>query len=414
MQTPYSRPTDDDLLERTIKDRVATATPPKAVAIFGPRRIGKTTLLEQITQGQQTSWYVGEFPGTAEALSFRMPGDVVNLLTAAPNLVIDEAHKIADIGTIIKMLVDTNERLDKPCRIFLTSSSAIHQQTVKETAVGRIASRQMWPFSLYEMAAKFSWGFVNSFVERFLIYGLMPISALKPHETRDFLDDYCAGHLLKDFYDLYPEKNPRLVSKILVRLAHYIGSEISYESLAWEIGTSRNTLEDYISKLEECSIIRICPSYSRNLANELKKGKKIYIFDNGVRNALIHDFSPMSSRADAGALWENFFFMERIKLHDTIRDFKSMYFWRTTGPYPKEIDFLEVLDGSIEAFECKLSPKIQTSRHDMFFKEKYPGSKITVVRPADCMRIFKEAYRTSNNVDESLNTYLQALKSAAK
>ena len=108
MQTPYSRPTEDDLLDRTIKKRVATATPPKAVAIFGPRRIGKTTLLEQITQGQQTSWYVGEFPGTAEALSFRTPGDVVNLLTAAPNLVIDEAHKIADIGIIVKMLVETN------------------------------------------------------------------------------------------------------------------------------------------------------------------------------------------------------------------------------------------------------------------------------------------------------------------
>lgn len=193
---------------------VSEATPPKAVAIFGPRRIGKTTLLEQITQGQQTSWYVGEYPGTIEALSFRTQGDVVNALTAAPYLVIDEAHKIPDIGTIVKILVDTNERLANPCRIFLTSSSAIHLQAVKETAVGRVASRQMWPFSLYEMAGKFGWGMVNSFVERFLIYGLMPVSALKPQEARDFLEDYCSGHLLKDFYDLYPEKNPRLVSKI--------------------------------------------------------------------------------------------------------------------------------------------------------------------------------------------------------
>ena len=280
--------------------------------------------------------------------------------------------------------------------------------------MGRVTSRQMWPFSLYEMALKFGWGFINSFVERFLIYGLMPVPALDPGQARDFLDDYCNGHLLKDFYDLYPEKNPRLVSKILIRLAHYIGSEISYDGLAREIGVSRNTLEDYVLKLEECSIIRICPSFSKNLANELKKGKKIYLFDNGVRNALIHDFSPMSSRSDAGALWENFFFMERIKLHDTIRDFKSMYFWRTTGASPKEIDFLEVLDGSIEAFECKLSAKIRTSRHESFFKEKYPDSKISVVRPADCMRVFKEAYSTSKQGDSELNAYLQALQIGRK
>lgn len=261
------------------------------------------------------------------------------------------------------------------------------------------------------MAGKFGWGFFNSFVERFLIYGLMPVPALKPQEARDFLDDYCSGHLLKDFYDLYPEKNPRLVAKILVRLAHCMGSEISYENLAKEIGVSRNTLEDYVLKLEECSIIRICPSFSRNLANELKKGKKIYLFDNGVRNALIHDFSPLASRADAGTLWENFFFMERIKLHDTIRDFKSMYFWRTTGPSQKEIDFLEVLDGAVEAFECKLSPKVQNSRHASFFLEKYPGSTLTVVRPSDCMRIFKEEYGRSKETDEGLDAYLQALQS---
>ena len=404
--------TNDELIPRAVQAMVEAATPPKAIAIFGPRRIGKTTLLEQITQRQQTSWYIGEYPGTVEALTFRTPGDAVNALSAAPNLVIDEAHKIPDIGTIIKVLADANERLSVPCRIFLTSSSAIHLQAVQETALGRVASRQMWPFSLYEMAGKFGWGFVNSFIERFLIYGLMPDSVLKPQQARDFLDDYCSGHLLRDFYDLHPEKTPRLASKILVRLAYYIGSEISYESLAKEIGVSRNTLEDYILKLQECSIIRICSSFSRNLANELKKGKKIYFFDNGVRNALLHDFSPMSSRADAGALWENFFFMERIKLHDTVRDFKSMYFWRTTGAYPKEIDFLEVLDGSIEAFECKLSTKVQASRHESFFKQNYPGSTVSVVRPSDCMRIFKEAYSTSNNGHEGLDAYMQALQSA--
>lgn len=400
----------DALLRRAIESHVSAATPPKAVAIFGPRRIGKTTLLEQITRGQPTSWYIGDLPASHDALKFRSQGDVLNALLAAPNLVIDEAHKIDDIGTVIKVLVDANERLDQPCRIFLTSSSAIHLQSVKETAIGRVLLRHMWPFSLVEMAEKFSWGPVNSFIERFIVYGLMPVCALGPTQARDFLDDYCAGHLLRDFYELYPEKNPKLVAKILVRLAYMIGSEVSYDSLARDIGVSRNTLEDYIVKLEACSIIRICPSFSRNLANELKKGKKIYIFDNGVRNALVHDFSPLSARADAGALWENFFFMERVKLHDTIRDFKSMYFWRTTGASPKEIDFLEVCDGAIEAFECKLSAKVHASRHASFFRQKYPESTVTVARPADCMALFKDAYRGKSEPDATLAAYLAALQ----
>ncbi len=242
----------------------------------------------------------------------------------------------------------------------------------------------------------------------------MPVAALNPEQAREFLDDYCNGYLLRDFIDLYSEKSPRLVSKILVRLAYCAGSEVTYDGLARDIGASRNTIEDYVLKLEECSIIRICPSFSRNLANELKKGRKIYFFDNGVRNALIRNFSPMASCANAGALWENFFFMERVKLHDTLLDFKSMYFWRTTGPSPKEMDFLEVLDGRIEAFECKLSSKVQASRHASFFQKKYPESTVTVVSPQDCMRFFRDAYVRGRGDDASLEAYRLALESAAR
>lgn len=102
----------------------------------------------------------------------------------------------------------------------------------------------------------------------------MPVAALNPEQAREFLDDYCNGYLLRDFIDLYSEKSPRLVSKILVRLAYCAGSEVTYDGLARDIGASRNTIEDYVLKLEECSIIRICPSFSRNLANELKKGSQ--------------------------------------------------------------------------------------------------------------------------------------------
>lgn len=151
------------------------------------------------------------------------------------------------------------------------------------------------------------------------------------------------------------------------------------------------TLEDYIERLQRSSLICVCPFFSRNQANELKKGKKIYFFDNGVRNAIIGNFSPLSNRTDAGALWENFFFTERVKLHDTLRDFKQMYFWRTSSSTPRGIDFTEVVDDRIEAFECKLSLAGKPSKHVQAFLKTYPQASFRIVLPKDCFAIFGQS-----------------------
>lgn len=380
------------LLTRTIRAEIENDVTPRAVLLFGPRRIGKTTLIRQIVGNSGCRWINGDMDGAEQALTFRNAGDVRNALTQAPFLVIDEAHKLSDIGTIVKILVDENERLETPCRIFLTSSSAFYLATVKESALGRVVSRQMWPFSLHELAQKLTWGTVNSFMDTFLVNGMMPMVCLYPESAAEYLEDYCAGYLLRDFYETQQIKHTGVVRRLLEKLARNLGSEISYDRLGQELSLSRNTVEDYIERLQACSLIRVCPSYSRNLDNEMKKGKKIYFFDNGVRNALIGDFSPMAQRSDAGALWENFFFMERQKLHDTFRDGTKTYFWRTTGASPKEIDFLEVRDGNIEAFECKYSAKVRTTRHADFFRKTYPNSRLSVVHPDDCMRVFRDAY----------------------
>ena len=307
------------LLTRTIQCEIEQESPVRAVLIFGPRRIGKTTLLRQIIGQNGCRWFNGDIEGSAADLRFQSQGDVFNVLSQAPNIVIDKAHKIADIGTIVKVLVDANETLQNPCRIYLTSSSSFYLSTLKESALGRVVSRKMWPFSLYELAQRISWGTVNTYLERFLVYGLMPMACLEPEKARSYLEDYCEGYLLRDFYEQESVKHPQIVRKILVRLAHYVGSEISYDRLAQEVGISRNTVEDYVERMQARSIIQICQSFSRNLANEMKKGKKIYFFDNGVRNALIGNFQSLAGRSDAGALWENFFFMERRKLIDTLR-----------------------------------------------------------------------------------------------
>lgn len=412
MQALNAKPIDpNNLVPRAIRRKVE-AVPPKAVVVCGPRCVGKTSLIEQITQGWLVSWYAGGRLETNDALCFHTQDDAVNVLTAAPILVIDDAHKIPDIGTIVKILVDVNEQLQKPCQIFLTSSSPIHLLPGPESAVGRTAAWRLWPFSLHEMADKLGWESAAASLDRFLVDGLMPAAALNACEAHDFLDDYCSGRLLQDFYDLYPEQSPELAVKILTALARRIGAEISYDALARDIGASRDTVEDCIFKLEACSILRTCPAFSSNPACELKRGRKIYIFDNGVLNALIHDFSPFASRADAGVLWENFFFMERVKLHDTVRDFKRMFFWKATGVHRKEPVFLEAHNGRIETFECPVSDCVSSSR--AFFKKKHPESAFTVVRPVDCVRIFKDAYCEPASVDQSLADYRKALEGGSK
>lgn len=170
-------------------------------------------------------------------------------------------------------------------------------------------------------------------------------------------------------------------------LCYRIGSEINFDSLSRDLGLNKETVQRYITLLELCSIIKVVPSFSRNLDNELKKGKKIYFTDLGIRNALISDFSPLSTRSDAEAIWENFFFMERVKMHDTLRDRKRMFFWRTKANTPNELDFIEVRDRTMEAFECKLSPKAQAKPGEAFHRA-YPDCMIHVVTPENCLQYF--------------------------
>lgn len=377
-------------IERQMASEAAKDTPPLAVAIFGPRRIGKTTMLERLAGPRQARWYTGDTVKAAKELDFQDQGDIKTALLQYGTVVIDEAHKIPNIGNIVKMLVDVNERLQTPAEIYLTSSSPLYLASIKESALGRVVSRQMWPLSLSELAQHTSWGNVMNNLSQYLVYGMMPNVFLEGDSAhaRQFLTDYCEGLLLKDVLDLGQVRKVEKFRTLVQILAYSVGSEVNFDNLGKECGLSKNTVEEYIGQLERASIIRVCSSYSRNLANELKKGKKIYFFDNGIRNALIHDFSALGVRADAGALWENFFFMERVKLHDTRRDFTQIYFWRTTGPNTCEIDFIEVLDQQICAFECKLSDKVKKSKGAKQFLANYPGSTVQIVHPDDCLRIF--------------------------
>lgn len=390
-------------IQRELQPQITRETPPKAVVIFGARQIGKTTLLTEVSQYEKSvRWFNGDLITDHRQLQFSSSTDVELTLRQADTIIIDEAQRFPNIGLILKQLVDVNVRLNLGKKIFATGSSSLElAKGVKESAVGRLVHRQMWPLSISEIAAAKGWGEISQNIERLMIYGTYPAVFTDPDHAESTLRNYCDGVLYKDLFALAGIRQNEKFMHLVKLLAYNVGSEVNYDNLARDTGLSRTTVADYLQLLEQCFIIKICPSFSRNLSNELKKGKKVYFCDNGVRNAIIGDFSPMVARPsqDGGALWENFFFMERVKLHSIRNDFTDMYFWRTTSNNPHELDFLEVKNERIRAFECKLSSSAKARPGK--FTTAYPDAPIDTVTPDDLMRLWFADQPMADNATDS-------------
>ena len=390
-------------IQRELQPQITRETPPKAVVIFGARQIGKTTLWTELSQYEKSvRWFNGDLITDHRQLQFSSSTDVELTLRQADTIIIDEAQRFPNIGLILKQLVDVNVRLNLGKKIFATGSSSLElAKGVKESAVGRLVHRQMWPLSISEIAAAKGWGEISQNIERLMIYGTYPAVFTDPDHAESTLRNYCDGVLYKDLFALAGIRQNEKFMHLVKLLAYNVGSEVNYDNLARDTGLSRTTVADYLQLLEQCFIIKICPSFSRNLSNELKKGKKVYFCDNGLRNAIIGDFSPMVARPsqDGGALWENFFFMERVKLHSIRNDFTDMYFWRTTSNNPHELDFLEVKNERIRAFECKLSSSAKARPGK--FTTAYPDAPIDTVTPDDLMRLWFADQPMADNATDS-------------
>ena len=372
-----------------LTSRILNSTPPKAVVIYGPRQAGKTTLIKNLPNLGVVNFLNADRPRDVRQLQgLQSAGDIDVLLSSSDTIIIDEAQNVPDIGRIVKMLVDANQKT----KIFLTGSSALElAQGVRESAVGRVVHRNLWPLSIHELANEYGWGYVQTNLDRFLVYGTYPATVTNPDTAVEQLIDLSGDLLFRDVLALQDVRSPNTLRQLLELLAYRIGQEISYESLGREIRMHSQTVERYIDILEKCFIIKRCGSFAKNLDNEIKKGKKIYFCDVGLRNAIIDDFSPFGTREDAGHLWENFFFMERLKKHELERSFVRQYFWRIRGKrirqssgyeseYSREIDLVEVRNQNMQAFECKLNPR-QKDNGGKEFRSAYPNCPINVVSP---------------------------------
>ena len=250
---------------------------------------------------------------------------------------------------------------------------------VMESAAGRINTYSLWPFSLRELAKNSSWLEVKRSLTERMIYGCYPTVVNEPQYAREYLRDFVSSVLYKDLFNLAEMRKPTDLRKLVTYLAYNVGSEIKYVTVSNELGISAKTIERYVDLLQSCFIVRVVPSFSRNPQSEIKLGKKIYFIDNGIRNALISGgFNPFASRPDTGSLWENLFLTERLKKHSYSKDGTEIYFWRTR--FLQEMDFVEVTDGKMKAFECKVTPRIR-GKSVRAFKNAYPECPVTVASP---------------------------------
>jgi predicted AAA+ superfamily ATPase len=290
--------------------------------------------------------------------------------------VIDEAQRVKNIGITLKLITDGFPDV----QLLITGSSSFQlQDSINEPLTGRKWEYHLYPLSTIEILNHSGLIAVKQTLENRLIYGSYPDVINRSDHARKTLTNLSGSYLYQDLLTLDNVRKPALLEKLLIALALQIGSEVSYNELAQTLNTDAKTIEKYIDLLEKCYIIFRLTAFNRNIRTELKRGRKIYFYDNGIRNAVIQSFAPLSMRNDVGALWENFFISERIKAKHYNGNYAKSYFWRTT--LQQEIDYIEECDGKISAFELKWNPKKSRVSIPASFKDSYEIERFEVITP---------------------------------
>lgn len=296
---------------------------------------------------------------------------------------IDEVQRVKNIGLTLKKIAD----LKLSTQVIVTGSSSLGMvDEINEPATGRLVEYNLFPLSLSELAEETSEREEKRMLNTRLIYGLYPEVVTDSRFSKQLLVSFTNNYLYKDIFSYKGVKKPDMIVKLTRALALQLGSEVSYNELAQLIGIDKATVESYINLLEKCFIIFRLGSFSRNMRNEIKRGKKIYFYDNGVRNAIIANFAPPELRSDMGALWENMMVVERLKRNSYRQNYAHTYFWRNTDQ--QEIDLIEEIDGRLEAFEFKWSSGAKASIPNSF-ANAYQGTEWKVVTPENFWEFVK-------------------------
>lgn len=365
-------------IKRSIADQLrARIGKGKIILLFGPRQSGKTTLVREIAadSGLDTLWLSGDETDTRTMLSNTTSTRLKALFGSKKLVIIDEAQRIANIGLTLKLCADMIPEV----QVIATGSSAFElADATSEPLTGRKYEYHLFPLSFGEMVTHHGVMVEKRLLEHRLIYGCYPEVVTSPGEERELLSLLADSYLYKDVFSLGLTKKPALLERIVQALALQIGSEVSYNELGQLVGADKETVERYIHMLEKCYVVFRLSSFSRNLRNELKKSRKIYFWDTGVRNAVIKNFNPIHLRQDIGGLWENFLVAERLKANHYGGQPANYWFWRTHAQ--QEIDYVEEQGGVLSAWEFKWKAS-RPPRMPKSFLDAYPGCVTGYVTP---------------------------------
>lgn len=370
-------------IEKIVESWIAS---PEIIVLFGARQVGKSTLLEILLSKQDEMIILNcENPVISDVLQSRDVNRILALFDGKRIVALDEAQEIPEIGKILKLLYDDKRITQK---LIATGSSSFElANKTGEPLTGRNIKFKLFPLSINEIALKKGWINILESLNDLLVYGSYPgIVDLLPSEKKMKLLTMSGDYLFKDIYKFEQLRNPEILRKLLKALALQLGNLVSIPELANLTGVSALTVERYLDLLEKSFVIFRLGSFSSNLRNELKKSRKYYFYDNGIRNAVLNNFVPIDERTDIGALWENFCISEYLKLNENKGIFSNYYFWRTYDG--AEIDLVEERDGKLFTFEFKWNPN-KTATIPESFMSGYQVSELKVIN-RDQLAFFKD------------------------
>jgi len=352
--------------------------------LFGARRVGKTQLIENYLKTvPEQKWYKGhgEDRDLADMLEARSATRLRQLFDNYDGFFLDEAQSVSDVGAALKLVVDLLPQL----KVIVTGSSSFRlDQSLGQPLTGRRSVHYLHPITITEIAQWKDTLAPAGYLPDLLTYGSYPevLQIASPKERQTYLRQLVEDYLFKDILAFEQLRNARKLRDLTTLVAHQIGNELSLNELANTLQINKATVERYLDLLEKSFVLFRVGGFSRNLRKEVSKTMRYYFVDNGIRNAVIHNFQPINQRQDKGALWENFFVNERRRKHAYANTGVQNYFWRTYDQ--QEIDLVEVgSDGSLEAFECKW--KERKNRPPTAWKKTYPEAPVQFVTPQNFM-----------------------------
>lgn len=348
------------------------------IIIYGPRQVGKTTIIKELIKdiGKPVKYFSGDDLFAQNLLSRNELESLKRIFSNEQIAVVDEAQKIKNIGLTLKLLHDnTDIRL-------ITSGSASFDlaDKISEPLTGRTKTFWLYPLSYAEVKEKYKIVSDDLALEEMLRYGFYPkVQTINRYEEKEsYLYEYINNYLYKDILEFSGVRKPKKVIDLLAMLALQIGSEVSIAELSKNLTLSQKAVEHYLDILEKMFVIVNIRGFSRNLRKEIYKMSKYFFMDIGLRNALIRNFNSLNLRSDTGALFENFFIMEKIKYAQNSGRIANFYFWRTYDQ--KEIDLIEERGGKLVGYECKFSLK-KSIAAPLDWQRAYPNAKFELVTP---------------------------------